>query len=79
MERLTQNIQERLKTNRVCRVFANELNRVWPPSQREQTERFKRVKQIRQYAQSHGWSVIVRDAGIEATFKPDAPTKFVSQ
>jgi hypothetical protein len=72
MERLTRRIEERLRTNKVCRVFANELDRVWPPSTKEQAERYERLKQIREYADSRGWSVVVRDAGPQATFRRSA-------
>jgi hypothetical protein len=69
MERLTQRIQERLQKQTFCRVFPNELNVAWPPSRKEQSERYERIRQIRDYAAAHGWSVIVRDAGLQATFR----------
>jgi len=71
VERLTGHLEERLRRNKVCRVFSNELDRAWPPSEKEKNERYQRIKQIREYAQSHGWSVTVRDSGLQATFRPE--------
>ena len=72
MERLTRRIQDRFWTAKACRVFSNELERACPPTRREQAKRYERLKQIREYAKSHGWSVVVRDAGLEATFRSAA-------
>jgi hypothetical protein len=69
MERLTQHVEERLRSRKICRVFSNEIDRVWPPSTKEQAARCERLKKIREFAESQGWGVVVRDAGLEAIFK----------
>jgi len=69
MDLLTRRIEERLKIRKSCRVFGNELDRVWPPSSKEQLARQERIEQIREYAKSHGWSVVIHDSGLQATFR----------
>ena len=68
MEALTQKIEERLKSHKSCRIFKADLHRVWPLSSDEQRARAKRIRQIKAYAQSNGWSVVVHDPGPQVTF-----------
>jgi hypothetical protein len=69
MDLLTRRIEERLMIRKACRVFGNELDRVWQPTTKEQLARQERIEQIREYAKSHGWSVVIHDSGLQATFR----------
>ncbi|HEY3664004.1 MAG TPA: hypothetical protein VGL24_12700 [Chthoniobacterales bacterium] len=68
METLVQRIGDRLKQNKVCRVFFNEIERAWPLSAEERALRDQRIKEIEKFAKERGWSVAVRDSGLSATF-----------
>jgi len=69
MDLLTRRIEDRLTIRKSCRVFGNELDRIWPPAIKELSARQERIKQIQEYAQSHGWSVMLHDPGLQATFR----------
>ena len=77
MELLTKKIEERLQARKSCRIFSRDLNRVWPVTSEERQARDQRIDQSRQYADSHGWSVLVYDPGLHAVFwrKETSPTR----
>jgi hypothetical protein len=69
MESLIRKIEDRLQTHRSCRIFSPDVNRVWPMSSKEKSARDQRIEQIRQFAESHGWSVVIHDPGFQAVFR----------
>jgi len=69
MDLLTRRIEDRLQHHKWCRVFGNEIDRIWPPSVSERLAQQQRLEQIKKYAMSHGWSVVVHDSGVQATFR----------
>ena len=71
MEALTRHVKERLRQYDFCRIFENELTRVWPIGPEEKKARARRIEKIKAYAKIHGWSVTIRDPGIIAVFRKD--------
>ena len=77
MDLLAKHIGERLSKNyRFCRIFENELERVWPVDSEDQQLRERRIKKIRAFADAHGWTANINDPGLQVTFRKkrgDAP------
>jgi len=69
VELLTRKIEHRLKAHKSCRIFSSDIGRVWPITKEEKSAQDHRFEQIRQYAESHGWSVIIYDPGPQAIFR----------
>jgi hypothetical protein len=69
MQLLNAKIEERVSKYKTCRIFSRDLNRLWPMNKAEKSSRDRRIAEIRQFAESHGWSVTVRDPGLQAVFR----------
>jgi hypothetical protein len=63
---LTKRIQERLKNEKACTIFENELEAVWPS---EKIKRLEREKKIHAFAKAHGLTAHIRDPGIRVVFR----------
>ena len=66
MKALTKRIQERLKNEKACTIFENELEAVWPS---EKLKRLEREKKIHAFAKTPGLTADVRDPGIRVVFR----------
>jgi hypothetical protein len=55
-ERMTQELKERV----FCVVFERDLERCWPSSR---ISRAERERKIQEFAESHGWTAAILDAG----------------
>jgi hypothetical protein len=77
MDLLAKHIGERLSKNyRFCRIFENELERVWPVDSEDQQLRERRIKKIRAFADAHGGTANINDPGLQVTLRKkrgDAP------
>jgi hypothetical protein len=70
MDTLAKHIEEELKKRRFCVVSADELERYFP--QTEKTKPAVREREIRTFAESYDWIVLVADT--RAIFaRKDAP------
>ena len=66
MKALTKRIQERLKNEKSCTIFENELEAVWPS---EKIKRLEREKKIHAFAKAHGLTAHIWDPGIRVVFR----------
>lgn len=66
MKALTKRIQERLKNEKACTIFENELEAVWPS---EKVKRLEREKKIHAFAKAHGLTAHIWDPGIRVVFR----------
>jgi hypothetical protein len=66
LEALTNHIRGRLINAKFCRVFENELERVWAT---DSALREARAALIHAYAKENGWSATVTYPGMQVTFK----------
>jgi hypothetical protein len=66
LDALKQRIKERLRHNKSCTVFENDLAAIWPRDERDQ---LKREKEIHAFAAANGWLATILDPGIRVTFR----------
>ena len=66
MKVLATHIRKRLDGHKFCSVFESDLDRVWPRKSDQRKEA------IRDFAATHGFSVVIHDPGLRAVFKKSA-------
>jgi hypothetical protein len=68
---LCKRINHRIDVRGYCVVYDHALAHIWPP---EATLRQRQIELIEKFAAQNGLAVIIRDTGLNATFKkkPDA-------
>ena len=67
LDTLAKHIDQQIKKREFCVVFEDELERCWPATKLEFSDR---EKQIKAFAESHGWSASIFDfdSGAKAIF-----------
>ena len=63
---LCKRINHRIDVRGYCVVYDHELAHIWPP---EAALRQKQIELIETFAAQNGLAVIIRDTGLNATFK----------
>jgi hypothetical protein len=63
---LCKRINHRINVRGYCVVYDHELAHIWPP---EAALRQKQIELIGKFAAQNGLAVIIRDTGLNATFK----------
>ena len=63
---LYRRINHRINVRGYCVVYDHELTHIWPP---EAARRQKQIELIERFAAQNGLAVIIRDTGLNATFK----------
>jgi hypothetical protein len=63
---LCKRINHRINVRGYCVVYDHDLAHIWPP---EAALRQKQIELIEKFAAQNGLAVIIRDTGLNATFK----------
>lgn len=66
LKTLARHIATQIEERGYCVVFQNDLQRVWPLELITSSER---EKEIREFAETHGWSAAIRAFGTRAIFQ----------
>jgi hypothetical protein len=69
MDLVKERIEERINKHKACRIFSRDLDPLGAMSKTEKSAPDGRIEQIRQFAESYGYSALIYDQALRAVFR----------